>query len=79
MVVGDERLLHLPAPRDLTKAEQEVGAFALTGTDFARLRTGRKLRIGVTTAAGTRTLVLELAGLAGALDVIDAGCPVRTR
>jgi hypothetical protein len=65
------------APRPLSKAEQELGAFAVTGEDFAQLARSSKLRLEVATVNGTASHTLELRGLQGALESINAGCPPR--
>lgn len=62
--------------RPLTSAEQQLGALAISGEDFARLARSKRLRVAVTTAQGTSQHALELRGLAGALENIQAGCPV---
>src|SRR5207237_6574588 len=63
------------APRPLSKAEQELGALALEGGDFAKLTASQVLNVDVVTAATTRSHRIALRGIAGALDTITAACP----
>jgi hypothetical protein len=62
--------------RALSADEKDLKGIAFTGEDFAKLAKGRKLRIDVATAQGTMRHEFELNGLAGALENINAGCPV---
>jgi hypothetical protein len=64
------------AARPLSGAEKELKAIAFTGDDFSKLSKSRKVRIEVATPQGTMRHDLELEGLAGALDNINAGCPL---
>lgn len=66
----------LGAPRPLSAAEKQLGAVALTGEDFAQLGRSSKLRLAIVTDQGSQVHELELRGLKGALDNINAGCPV---
>jgi hypothetical protein len=62
--------------RPLSAGEKDLKGIAFTGEDFAKLPKSRKVRIDVETAQGTMRSELELNGLAGALENINAGCPV---
>jgi hypothetical protein len=62
--------------RALSADEKDLKGIAFTGDDVAKLAKGRKLRIDVATAQGTMRNELDLNGLAGALENINAGCPV---
>jgi hypothetical protein len=65
------------ATRPLSTGEKDLKAVAFTGEDFAALTKSHKLRIDATTAQGVMRHDLELNGLAGALENINAGCPVQ--
>lgn len=66
----------MPARRPPSAGEKDIPGVAFTGADFARLARAQKVRIELGTPQGTMQHDLELAGLAGALDNINAGCPV---
>jgi hypothetical protein len=65
------------ATRPLSTGEKDLKAVAFTGEDFAALTKSHKVRIDTTTAQGVMRHDLELNGLAGALENINAGCPVQ--
>ena len=66
----------LRGPRELTQAEQDAGAIVLAGGDFERLTRARVLRLVVHGGEGTRNLRLDLTGIVGALEVVNA-CPAK--
>jgi len=65
----------VPAHRPLSSAEKAIQAIAFTGEEFAKLPRSHKVRIEAVTAHGTVRHELDLRGLAGALENINAGCP----
>ena len=65
------------APRPLSAGEKDLKAVAFTGDDFARLAKSHTVRIDATNAQGVVRHDLELNGLPGALENINAGCPVQ--
>ena len=66
----------MTAPRPLSEAEKQLGALAIAGDEFAQLALSCKLRLEFVTDQGPQKHDLELRGLKGALENINAGCPV---
>ena len=64
------------AQRPPSTGEKDAKSVAFTGEDFAKLAKSRKVRIEEATPQGTMRHELELNGLAGALENINAGCPL---
>lgn len=64
------------APRPLSAAEKQLGALAISGDEFAQLSLSSKLRLEFVIDQGAQKHELELRGLKGALENINAGCPV---
>jgi len=62
--------------RALSASEKDLKGVAFTGDDFAKLSKEKKLRIDIATAQGTMRHQLDLNGLAGAMENINAGCPM---
>src|SRR5205823_5307074 len=61
------------APQDI---EQQVHAVVLTGPDFERLNSLKKITVEVETDKGRHTQNMTLAGMKDALENMALGCPV---
>lgn len=74
VVVRFDDELSLPA-RPPTEPEKSIGAVVLTGPDFDKLLTHKKLAVEISAPQGRTGVLLRLQGMPEALANIKAGCP----